>query len=199
MVERAQLLERIPHDQRRTAVRNLERASVPLSVAMQLTGHKTESAYRRYAIVSEADLARGFRSWPAPCRGGRQGDNRGSSSMRRMRKANGGRGIRTPTGFAPSGFQDRRLTNLGLALPEGKLDRWGPAAQRPQEQGALPPLPCAPYGRATMPGKRRASRQSHPGFSLARPVCNEGLPGGTHAATDHPRHPGARGDADPGG
>lgn len=48
------------HDFRRTAVRNLERAGVSRSVAMQLTGHRTEAVYRRYAIVSESDLGEGL-------------------------------------------------------------------------------------------------------------------------------------------
>jgi len=52
----AGLADRIPHDFRRTAARNMERAGVPRSVAMALGGWKTESMYRRYAIASEADL-----------------------------------------------------------------------------------------------------------------------------------------------
>ncbi len=38
---------RIFHDFRRTVVRNLERAGVARSVAMQMVGHKTEAIYRR--------------------------------------------------------------------------------------------------------------------------------------------------------
>ena len=42
------------HNMRRSAVRTFERAGVPRSVAMSVVGHKTESIYRRYAIVDEA-------------------------------------------------------------------------------------------------------------------------------------------------
>ena len=47
------------HDLRRYAVVQLERAGVPRSVAMRLTGHKTEAVYRRYAIADHAAMAEG--------------------------------------------------------------------------------------------------------------------------------------------
>ena len=59
-LKRAGIAGRIAHDFRRTAVRNLERAGVSRSVAMKLTGHRTEAVYRRYAIVSESDLSEGI-------------------------------------------------------------------------------------------------------------------------------------------
>jgi integrase len=55
---RAGLPGRFLHDFRRTAVRNLIRAGVQQPIAMKITGHKTDSIFRRYLIVDEELLAK---------------------------------------------------------------------------------------------------------------------------------------------
>ena len=57
----AGLSRRTLHDFRRTAARNLVGAGVPEHIAMQITGHKTPSIFRRYAIVDQADKAEALR------------------------------------------------------------------------------------------------------------------------------------------
>ncbi|OGL18222.1 MAG: hypothetical protein A3K12_09480 [Candidatus Rokubacteria bacterium RIFCSPLOWO2_12_FULL_71_19] len=69
---------RLLHDFRRAAARNLERAGVARSVAMKITGHKTESVYRRYAIVSDAYLQEATRK-PSVASDAAQGHNSGPS------------------------------------------------------------------------------------------------------------------------
>ena len=125
-------------------MRNLERASVPRSVAMKLTGHKTESIYRRYAIVSEADLADGMARVAALDRG--RAEATSGTLVAQIASE-------TPKSGAPGGNRtpDRRIRNPLLYPSE--LQAHNDLAWRPSSRAVMW-ADSSPSGRAWRPPGR---------------------------------------------
>lgn len=69
-VERAGCPERMFHDYRRTAARNLVRAGIPATQAKVFTGHETLSVFDRYSIQDAASMKQAAARYAASLEGG---------------------------------------------------------------------------------------------------------------------------------
>jgi integrase len=58
---RASGVKLLPHDLRRSAIRNLIQAGVDQATAMRISGHRTADVFRRYQITTTDDMARALK------------------------------------------------------------------------------------------------------------------------------------------
>ena len=138
---------RFLHDCRRTAARNLIRASVPERVAILLTGHKTRASFDRYNIINEQELLDASDQLVAYLAQHAQATPRGGRPHP-ARTAAAGRGAAGSPDTARLGAADRALaTHDGAARdrgtrsdeagpppPTGTCRQWQRAAGRPVVQ-----------------------------------------------------------------
>jgi len=156
--EAARLKGLIPHDLRRTAVRNLERAGVPRSAAMNLVGHKTESIYRRYAITDEAMLQEAGAKLSAFHRNSYvkvASKSEGSEAAEKFAEASADEEVEleAASGLEPEsrGFADLRLNHLATPPRAVHYRRTPRVDQDARERRSPSPYPLPQKGREGWP------------------------------------------------
>ena len=142
---------RFLHDCRRTAARNLIRASVPERVAMLLTGHKTRAIFDRYNIIHEQELLDAGDQLVAYLAQHAQATPRGRAHPNRRRR------------HAPRAAPPPRATHDRVrAGGSGRRARRGWARGRPR--GGRDPLTARPTvgPRRAIPPRRRTKPPTPP-------------------------------------
>lgn len=79
---RPALVGKLVHDLRRSAIRHFDRAGIPRSIAMELSGQKTESIYERYNITNGADKRAGLAKLDAHTKAERKTRQKGTKSTK---------------------------------------------------------------------------------------------------------------------